>query len=143
VTVIAWDGKTLAGDKQRNSKGTAIPSTKIHEIEKKGHGRIIFGCSGDAFECDRYVRWAKGLEPKPPTLSDISILSIDADRRIWVADHRLYWCQVNMPFWSIGCGADFALATLHLGHTAKRAIEVACELDNLCGMGIDELEWRS
>jgi hypothetical protein len=139
MTVIAWDGKTLAADRQRDAGGVTVPATKVYECETPQRGRIIFGCAGDAMDIARYVRWAKGRDGAPPTLSDLTIMSIDKDRRIWVADHRLYWCEVNMPYWAIGCGRLYALTALHLGHDAKKAVEVACELDSGCGMGVDVL----
>lgn len=35
-------------------------------------------------------------------------------------------------FDAIGAGMDFALASLYLGHSAKEAVEVACELSAFC-----------
>ena len=35
---------------------------------------------------------------------------------------------------------DFALAAMHLGKSAREAVEVACALDVFCGNGIDTLE---
>jgi ATP-dependent protease HslVU (ClpYQ) peptidase subunit len=39
-----------------------------------------------------------------------------------------------------GAGRDYALAAMHLGKNSREAVEVACALDNTCGMGIDILE---
>lgn len=36
-----------------------------------------------------------------------------------------------------GSGADFALGAMAMGAGARRAVEVACELDVHCGKGID------
>ena len=38
-----------------------------------------------------------------------------------------------------GCGRDFAMAAMHLGKSAREAVEVAMALDNCCGNGIDTL----
>lgn len=43
-------------------------------------------------------------------------------------------------FVAMGSGRDYALAAMHLGHSAKEAVEVACALDVFCGNGIDVLE---
>jgi hypothetical protein len=74
MTVIAWDGKTLAADRQRTVYGTPTQVTKIFEINKTGQGRIIFGVAGDSVECDRYVRYAFGRESKPDDLKDMSVM---------------------------------------------------------------------
>jgi hypothetical protein len=42
-------------------------------------------------------------------------------------------------FNAIGCGRDYALAAMYLGYDARKAVEVACALDNSCGNGIDTL----
>jgi hypothetical protein len=47
--------------------------------------------------------------------------------------------RLEDPFTAMGHGRDFALAAMHLGCDALRAVEVACELDIFCGCGIDTL----
>lgn len=39
-----------------------------------------------------------------------------------------------------GSGRDFAEAVLHLGHDARKAVEVACHFQTDCGNGIDSLD---
>lgn len=41
---------------------------------------------------------------------------------------------------AIGSGRDFAMAAMHLGKTAREAVEVAIALSASCGNGIDTLE---
>ena len=40
--------------------------------------------------------------------------------------------QEVKKYHAIGAGMDFALAALHLGHSAKEACEIACELSVFC-----------
>jgi ATP-dependent protease HslVU (ClpYQ) peptidase subunit len=47
---------------------------------------------------------------------------------------------VEDPFIAFGAGRDYAMAAMHLGCDAHRAVEVACVFDTGCGMGIDTLE---
>ena len=42
-------------------------------------------------------------------------------------------------FESIGAGEDFAKAALHLGHTPREAVEVACKLSIFCSEPISEI----
>ena len=43
--------------------------------------------------------------------------------------------------WAVcGSGRDYAVTALHLGKTAKEAVEIACLFDYGCGNGIDTLE---
>ncbi len=48
--------------------------------------------------------------------------------------------RVEDKYLATGCGRDYALAAMYLGHDARRAVEVACALDSSCGNGIDTLE---
>ena len=38
---------------------------------------------------------------------------------------------------AFGCGADLALGAMAMGADAKRAVEIACQYNVNCGMGID------
>lgn len=51
-----------------------------------------------------------------------------------------YPARVEDKFTATGCGRDYALAAMFLGHDARAAVEVACALDAHCGNGIDTLE---
>ena len=42
-------------------------------------------------------------------------------------------------FDAIGAGEDFAKAVLHLGHTPREAVEVACKLSIFCSEPIEEI----
>ena len=50
-----------------------------------------------------------------------------------------YGAVFHERFFAMGSGRDYAEACMHLGLGARRAVEVACELDTGCGNGIDEL----
>jgi ATP-dependent protease HslVU (ClpYQ) peptidase subunit len=51
-----------------------------------------------------------------------------------------YPLEIEDRFTAMGCGRDYALAAMYLGHDARRAVEVACAIDVNCGCGIDTLE---
>ena len=42
-------------------------------------------------------------------------------------------------FEAVGAGEDFAKAALHLGHTPREAVEVACKLSIYCSEPISEI----
>lgn len=47
-----------------------------------------------------------------------------------------FFVQEVFDFAAIGAGMDFALATLHLGHDVKKAVEIACELSVYCELPV-------
>lgn len=67
---------------------------------------------------------------------------IDADGVCWgySGNDGPYAAKYENKFNAWGCGRDYALAAMYLKLSAREAVEVACELDNGCGMGIDTLE---
>lgn len=50
-----------------------------------------------------------------------------------------YSVSNNGDFQALGSGSDFAVAAMHLGKSAKKAVEVAAELDLYTGGNVKEL----
>lgn len=132
MTVIAWDGRSLAGDRMRQHDGTPTPCRKVFWTP---YG--VFGCAGSGFDVEAYRRWAQGLVPRPDRLENLLVLFVDTSRRAWVMTEQLVWVPVDMPRWAIGSGADYALGAMEAGADAMRAVEIASKLDAGCGMGVD------
>lgn len=140
MTVIAWDGHMLAGDRRSVGGGNAKTTTKVHRVND-----MLVGLAGDASAAEA-VRWwlSKGADTTLHPWGDIDkdqchALVIMPDRTIWVYENGPHPAQYHDPFIAIGCGRDYALAAMHLGRDAKQAVEVACAFDVFCGNGIDTL----
>lgn len=141
MTVIAWDGKTLAADKRGTNCGMAYTVTKIHRVR----GELV-AFSGSGSHAAELLEWFKG-ERRPedwPRRADAEeaagMLVIDKNRRIL----QYAWNSpqpeiIESPFFARGCGRDYAMAAMHLGCDARKAVEVACVFDTGCGNGIDTL----
>lgn len=138
MTVIAWDGKTLAADKLTSDNGVAWISTKI---ERAPNGALL-GSAGTA-SSGRALKqwWIAGAKPEefPKDEKDATLLVITPDRKILMYWQSNYSFNIENERAAIGSGRDFALAAMHLGRTAIEAVEVACALDINCGNGIDTL----
>lgn len=141
MTVIAWDGRTLAADKRSTVAYMASTVTKIHRISD---GLIAF--SGGGAHASELLNWFKG-ERRPedyPRRTDdegAGTLFIGADRRILMYSAASPFPeQIEERFYARGSGRDYAMAAMHLGCDARRAVEVACAFDIGCGNGIDTLE---
>lgn len=139
MTVIAWDGSALAADKRAISGGgIARACTKIER-----HGSSLLGITGDWDTGAEMREWfkagalpasfpAKAREDKA-TLIVIDQLGI----RTWVSGPYPMRIEAQRCAW--GSGRDFAEAVMHLGHDARRAVEVACVFQTDCGNGVDVL----
>lgn len=143
MTVIAFDGTTLAADK-RTGFGTAhATSTKIKRIPQGlvgGAGTVaqifsMFKWIEEGSDPDKFPEKQKDQENSPV------ILLIKPDKTIWYYDDTPEPFLIEDKFWAIGSGRDFAITAMHLGYSAREAVRTASELCPSCGNGIDTLEF--
>jgi 20S proteasome alpha/beta subunit len=140
MTTIAWDGKTLAADKRAVNNGYSGGTvTKIHHWTG---GLCAF--SGDLDVGMQMVQWLRdGANPaKYPAQQEKNacvFLVIMRDGRTcrYESTPVALWFENEQQ--AMGSGRDYALAAMHLGKTAREAVEVAIALDCGSGNGIDTL----
>jgi 20S proteasome alpha/beta subunit len=141
MTVLAWDGITLAADRRANASGMPFSVTKIFRIEKGIVG--IDGCMGEGLEIIEWLKQGADPEKYPSFQKDneryVHALLIMNNKEIWRYERQPYPIIVEMPFFASGSGRDFAISAMAMGKTAKEAVELACRFDVYCGNGIDEL----
>lgn len=141
MTVIAWDGKTLAADKLANFGGLGRAVTKIHRV-----GDLLVAASGTTWAAAEALAWVeRGRKPEdfPPGLRDkddwVPILVIE-NRQCLLYERSPYPTEIEDGVFAMGNGRDFALAAMRMGADARRAVEVACYFCPDCGIGVDSIE---
>lgn len=139
MTVIAWDGKTLAADK-RATDGGGIHRT-VTKIQR--HGYELLGFTGDWDDCVELAEWYKrGANaadfPQRAREGRASLMVFAAGQvlRYGVGPFPM---RIEVKQCAFGSGRDYAEAAMHLGHDAKAAVAVACHFQTDCGNGIDTL----
>ena len=141
MTVIAWDGRTLAADKRGTVAGMAYAVTKLHRVRD---GLIAF--SGGGAHAAELLQWFNGDRdpsnyPRRGDDDGAGTIHIDQNGRIFMyAAASPFPELIEAPFFARGAGRDYAMAAMHLGCDARRAVEVACVFDIGCGNGIDALD---
>lgn len=142
MTVIAWDGKTLAGDKRTSFGGLHATTTKVHRLQD---GRLV-GCAGTTAQIAEMVHWLNAgadAEKLPTAQRDpkecVSALVIEPGGRVLQYENTAHPIVIENLTWAIGSGRDFAMAAMYMGRSAEQAVSVACALDCTCGNGIDTL----
>ncbi len=138
MTTIAWDGTTLAADRRISSGTVTYSTTKIRRTED---GRLI-GATGDFGVCAEMLDWLEKGGPRPACQDSerwASALEIKPDGTCWMHNRDSRW-RVEDEFVAIGSGRDYAMATMALGYSAEKAIEIASRFDPGTGNGIDTLE---
>jgi|AraplaDrversion2_2_1032049.scaffolds.fasta_scaffold00773_51 ATP-dependent protease HslVU (ClpYQ) peptidase subunit len=143
MTIIAWDGKTLAADKRGTVAGMGYAVTKIHRLPD---GLVAF--SGGGAHAAELLNWFHGSRnpdtyPRRDDDSGAGALHIDAQGRVFMySAANPFPERIESPYFARGSGRDYAMAAMHLGCDARRAVEVACAFDIGCGHGIDTLELK-
>lgn len=142
MTVIAWDGKTLAADKQM---GGDYPRT-VTKLRRSAAGEIIGVCGWMNRGLVLMDWYEAGADPAtfPAFQRDddkrCELLIVRKDGSAWSLTEEPALVHIEDAHHAIGSGRDFAAAAMYLGKTAREAVEVAIALDSACGNGIDTLE---
>jgi len=140
MTVIAWDGRTLAADKRAVSGG-GIART-VTKIER--HGECLIAITGDWDTGSEMREWFKaGADPErfPAKAREDRATLIVINRegiRTWAIGPYPMTIEQDSCCW--GSGRDYAEAVLFMGYDARKAVEVACHFQTDCGNGVDVLE---
>jgi ATP-dependent protease HslVU (ClpYQ) peptidase subunit len=139
MTVIAWDGTTLAADKRAEIHGSHMTVRKIFRLRD---GSLV-GCAGDSTWAASVVAWLNGARdpqayPLPPEGGG-TVIVVGADGAARLYQRSAFPLEVEDATVAVGSGRDYARTAMALGFDAVRAVEVACALDCYCGNGIDTL----
>ena len=137
MTVIAWDGETLAAD-QRASLGSFYRTTqKIFVVRD-----CLVGYAGDSDYAEALLEWYRtGADPeKYPNMDNKdawrSLLVIEPSKKILKYERTPYPVRFPHQQFAIGSGRDFAMMAMRLGKTAAEAVELTAEFDSGCGNGV-------
>jgi hypothetical protein len=140
LTVIAWDGKTLAADRLLCAGETKGTGRKIFRV-----GAELVGFSGTSCEAAAMLAWYRagadvGSFPQSKG-DDYATMLVIRGRRVWKYDGRAYAYEVKAPC-AIGCGAEGAMVAMACGKNAREAVLLASRFNNSCGNGVDVFELK-
>lgn len=145
MTVIAWDGKTLAADKRTEERVLWRTTTKI----RRTSNGYLLASAGDADIGRAVLAWFEnGADPDlyPPQAKTENnageMLAIAPDGTVLLFQRTPYGIEIADSTIALGIGRDAAMAAMYLGCDAKKAVEVASAVCVGCGNGIDTLELK-
>lgn len=145
MSVVAWDGQTLAADRRAVYQNLARTTRKIFRLDAN---RLV-GFAGEIGAGLEMVQWLKGgARPKtfPAAQRDekswVPVVVVVRGGEIKMYERTPYPARVLDSKYAIGSGRDFALAAMYLQRSAREAVEITCEFDTSCGNGIDVLEFE-
>jgi hypothetical protein len=140
MTTIAWDGKSLAGDRRISFGG--ITDASITKIVRREDGALC-GTSGNSALGAAFKRWfLAGEESDRPSLEkgseQTTAFIIRPCGQLVIHDH-VGWYEAEAKTYAIGSGWELALGAMAMGATAEEAVRIAARLDGSTGSEIDVL----
>lgn len=127
MTTIATDGKTMAGDGQREFCQTIVDSEAV-KVRKLSDGRLYGSCGETAFS-ELVAAWLEGAE-KPDWKPDdgFCALVVTPSGEVYSLSERCHPIKIKAPA-AIGSGMDFAIGAMEYGASPKDAVEIARKRD--------------
>lgn len=140
MTVIAWDGKTLASDSQMTDDCGITSVTKIYELPSGG----LFGGAGMAGYVALVRDWLLG-GAKPKNRPDCSRyedawfggILIDPKGKCFALDPFLSVIPITAEHYAVGSGAAQVNALMAVGYSADKAVAIVIEKRLADGVGGD------
>ena len=138
MTIIAWDGKSLAVDRMAHNHGLATVVKKYREMP---NGDVAV-CCGDNEQGIVLFNWYEdGCDtkkwPKFQRTDDWSRLVVAGDFGIICYEQEPVRQMMEDKCQAWGSGRDYALGAMYMGASAEKAIEVASAFNVYCGHGVD------
>lgn len=143
MTTIAWDGKTLAGDRCSWSGPARRHVRKVFKIKAKDGKDFLVGFCGDGAFALAVLAWMRGEGHKPSYHSfgvhpdTQCAMVIDKDLTVWGLGAALTYYRFDEKMMAMGGGQEFAWGALEAGATAQQAIEITIKRSDHAGFGVD------
>lgn len=142
MSVICWDGKTMAADRQCTMGGeNPIEVCKLRKI----NGDIV-GATGGGSAAEEMFAWYESGHRKEdwPKIQDDKdkasyLFVVTVAGRLIRYEHGPTPYEVFTVPVAFGSGADAAWGAMLAGADARRAVEIASIVDIYCGCGVDTL----
>ncbi len=139
MSIIAYDGKIIAADRQATLNETRVT---CHKLVQLADGAVV-GWTGSQDQGLVLLQWYKDGADKttfPKFMSDKgnhTRLIIAKDGVVSTYETEAIPLTFLDSFGAYGSGRDIAIGALAMGATAVQAVEIASQFDINCGMGID------
>ena len=142
MSVVAWDGRLVAADKQGTTAGLRITLTKMRRLPSgevlAWTGNQDFGLTVAQWYEDGadMMQWPACQNDK----DDWARLIVIANKRAKVFERQPFPIVIEDEFMAWGSGRDYAMGAMARGANAQEAVKIAMRFDQSCGMGCDVVE---
>lgn len=136
MTVIATDGRTMAGDSMTSASGQIMRfQQKVHRLKD---GRVAGAC-GLTTDCQQLIRWLDEGGDKPTLGEEVAALVLNVDGTVDWIDNKFEIVRNGLLPAAIGSGGDLAIGMMLAGKSPKDAVELVCTRQIDCGGPITTL----
>lgn len=146
MTTIAYDGRTMAGDKAAWSGSLCYPVRKVYKTRTKKQGQILVGFAGSGGFAHAVLVWLKGgAHPGkyPEDGKDVTIaLIVRANGTIWKLDNNLRYTRVYGRRHALGAGQDMATGAMAAGATAAQAVRIVMRNSDSAAIGMHTVRFK-
>ncbi len=143
MSVIAWDGRTVAADRQVTENDIPSLCRKIMRIR----GGDIVAFVGDMRHGLELVAWYKAgghvrVYPKARKADSATLIVFCRSGAVYEFDGGPQKMPVADKFMAWGSGKGPALGAMAMGADARRAVKIAIRYNSACGLGVTALAVR-
>lgn len=149
MTIIAFDGTAMAGDRAMWNGSVCVPTTKVFRVPKSGvsllRAPLLVGCAGTAWWGVRVMRWLEeGGDPPqfPDDEKGKSVaLVVDRRRRMFQFSSEGLLSPVRVEGRRTAFGATVgvigAMCAMESGASARQAVLLVAKYTDVAGLGVD------
>lgn len=138
MSVVVWDGITLAADRRGSVDGIALTVPKLR-IVNSDLALAWVGCYDSGQELVDWYLFQEDEETPFPEMDDdnFSILIVVSKGKCFYYNGSPNKMEIHDPFMAWGDGRELALGALAMRADAIEAVNVACRFCLTCGNGVD------
>lgn len=141
MSIVAWDGKSIAADKMTVSCDMRSTTTKLVIVDGQNGGLFLawVGESGGGLALLDWYQKGRNPDqwPAAQRTADWTRLIVADKNGVVFYEREPFAQSVEEPFMAWGSGRDFAMGAMAMGASAKEAVEVASRFSTTCGNGVD------
>jgi len=125
MTVIAATHKSMSADTFSHTK---VSGFYVHKIVRVG--KSLVGCAGPSELCQRFINWRTKGSKRPVWGQNDQFEALVLDKTgLYVYYTSCTPDRVNLPYFAIGSGRQYAMGALAQQATSEQAVDTACLFD--------------
>ena len=134
MSVVAWDGETLAADRALGRGETKTEGSKLFVSRNKKRACAVVGDVAEGFALAKwYISSRRGAAP---VTSDSTLIIVE-DGACYEIGSNGQPIRVEGKFAAWGSGDQVAIGALAHGASAIEAVKICCTHCDGCGFGVD------